>query len=71
MTYPSVEMLPPDWHHLYRQLWRFAPILVFSVVVGLNHSGAGFALGIDHPAYQAQAVVDEPNRSALVRDLAG
>ena len=34
-------------------------------------SGAGFALGIDHPAYQAQAVVDEPNRSALVRDLAG
>ena len=34
-------------------------------------SGAGFALGIDHPAYQAQVAVGEPSRSALVRDLAG
>jgi hypothetical protein len=34
-------------------------------------SGAGLTLGIDHPAYRAQIAVEEPIRSALVRDLAG
>ena len=34
-------------------------------------TGAGFELGIDHPAYRAQIAVSEPTRAALVRDLAG
>ena len=33
-------------------------------------SGAKVAIGIDHPAYQAQAGVDDATRAALVKDLA-
>jgi Protein of unknown function (DUF3501) len=33
-------------------------------------SGANLAIGIDHPAYQAQTTVNEATRAALVKDLA-
>ena len=33
-------------------------------------SGAKLAIGIDHPAYQAQTSVNEATRAALVKDLA-
>ncbi|MEP7083861.1 MAG: DUF3501 family protein [Betaproteobacteria bacterium] len=35
------------------------------------HAGAGFELGIDHPAYRTQVAVEEATRMALIRDLAG
>ena len=34
-------------------------------------AGAGFEIGIDHPAYRTQVAVSEATRAALVRDLAG